>query len=199
MTVPGLSHGLAGGRTHGHLSHGHLINSHLTPGHPTPGALHPAHGPAPGHGAHHASPTSHAPEGGAWLLALASPRVLLSLALGFGLSGLLLGPLLPALWRLPAAALGSVLFEGLLIRPYWSFLLRFEALPALSLASAAGGPARAATDFDRRGAGLVTFELNGETRQMLAHLEGGVPARQGEALTIERIDEASNRCTVRRP
>jgi len=141
----------------------------------------------------HASPLSTT------LLSLASPRVLFSLALGFGLTGLLLSGWLPALIVLPLALLGAALFEGLLIRPYWNFLLRFESRPALTLASAAGAPALAATDFDGRGAGLITFELNGETRQMLARQQGaGPPVRRGEALTIDQIDEETNACTVRR-
>lgn len=168
-----------------------------------------AHTASHGHTAHAHGPSGsvktvqaaggHASSVPAGLLSLASPRVLLSLALGFGLTGLLLSGWLPALAVLLLAVLGAALFEGLLIRPYWNFLLRFESRPSLSLASAAGGPAWAATDFDRRGAGLVTFELNGETRQMLARQEdAGQPLRRGEALTIGQIDEEANACTVRR-
>ncbi|WP_424952630.1 hypothetical protein [Deinococcus sp.] len=208
MTILGMSHGSGGGRTHGHAP-GHLPTGHPSPGQtvstaPGPsstvaGHLVPVH-PVPSHATHtqheHVARTS---DPGSWLLTLASPRVLLSLALGFGLSGLLLGHLLPALLLLPVAVVGAALFEGLLIRPYWGFLLRFESRPALTLASASGGPAQATTDFDARGAGLITFELNGETRQMLAHVtQPGSPVRRGETLTIDSIDEDANRCTVRR-
>ncbi|WP_407572329.1 hypothetical protein [Deinococcus altitudinis] len=201
MAVLGSLHGAASGHAHAHAGH--------APGQPgaQPGAGGSAHHGHTGlkdlhHGAGHGPPA----HGGAWLLTLASPRVLLSLALGFGLTGLLLAHLLPGVLLLAAAVLGAVLFEALLIRPYWSFLLRFESRPAQTLASISGGPAQAATDFDTRGAGLITFELNGETRQMLAHLHTVVPptsdasgpVRRGEALTIESIDEPTNRCTVRR-
>jgi hypothetical protein len=203
MAVLGGLHGTGSGYAHAHAGH--------TPG--QPGAQ-PGSGGSAHHGhtglkdLHHGAGHGHGPtaQGGAWLLTLASPRVLLSLALGFGLTGLLLAHLLPGVLLLAAAVLGAVLFESLLIRPYWSFLLRFESRPALTLASVSGGPAQAATDFDTRGAGLITFELNGETRQMLAHLHPVVPqtsnasgpVRRGEALTIESIDEPTNRCTVRR-
>lgn len=201
MAVLGGLHTTAGGHAHGHAGH--------TPGHSGAGSPHQEH--AGFKALHHGAGHPHGPPAGgaAWLLTLASPRVLLSLALGFGLTGLLLAHLLPGVLLLAAAVLGAVLFEGLLIRPYWSFLLRFESRPALTLASVSGGPARAATDFDPHGAGLITFELNGETRQMLAHLKTTVPdatapqarsvtVRRGEALTIESIDEPTNRCTVRR-
>ena len=200
MAVLGGLHS-AGGHAHGHTGH--------TPGHAGAGSAH--HGQTGLRDLHHGAGYAHGPVAGgaAWLLTLASPRVLLSLALGFGLTGLLLAQLLPGVLLLAAALLGGILFETLLIRPYWSFLLRFESRPALTLASVSGGPAQAATDFDARGAGLISFELNGETRQMLAHLitsgpdaflpqAKGVLVRRGEALTIESIDEQSNRCTVRR-
>jgi len=169
------------------------------------GAAHSAHhAHMPAHG-HSGLPKTfqaghdHAPPLSTTLLSLASPRVLLSLVLGFGLTGLLLSGWLPAVLVLPLAVLGAALFEGLLIRPYWNFLLRFESRPARTLASVAGTPALAATDFDRHGAGLITFELNGETRQMLARQEGaGQPLRTGEALTIGQVDEAANTCTVSR-
>jgi hypothetical protein len=45
----------------------------------------------------------------------------------------------------------------------------------------------------------VMFELNGESRQLLAHFNGpGMAVRRGEALSVESIDEQNNRCTVRR-
>ena len=197
MAVLGSLHGAASGHAHGHAGH--------APGqsgaHSETGAAH--HGPGAVRDLHHGAGHSPASGSSGWLLTLASPRALFSLALGFGLTGLLLTHVLPAVLLLAAAALGAVLFEALLIRPYWSFLLRFESRPALTLASVSGGPAQAATDFDARGAGLITFELNGETRQMLAHLDAPAPAagvsvRRGEALTIESIDERANRCTVRR-
>lgn len=198
MAVLGGLHGTGGGGAHGHAGH--------TPGYSGAGTAH--HGHTDFKDLHHRAGHGHgAPAGGgAWLLTLASPRVLFSLALGFGLTGLLLTHVLPGVLLPAAAVLGAVLFEALLIRPYWSFLLRFESRPALTLASVSGGPAQAATDFDTRGAGLITFELNGETRQMLAHLRPVVPqtsnasgpVRRGEALTIESIDEPTNRCTVRR-
>ncbi len=160
------------------------------------------HGHSAGQGHDPAQPHAHGPPGHAdasWLLSLASPRLLFSLALGFGLSGLLLRSLLPVLLLLPAAIVGALLFEWLLIRPYWQFLLRFESSPSKTLASVAGQPAQAATDFDVRGAGLVVFELNGETRQLLARLQpDGAPVPRGTALTIESIDEPTNSCTVRR-
>ncbi|WP_407541888.1 hypothetical protein Q0M94_20640 (plasmid) [Deinococcus radiomollis] len=200
MAVLGGLHAAGGGHAHGHAGH---TSGHSGAG----GSAHHGHNGL--RDLHHGAGHGPSAGGAAWLLTLASPRVLLSLALGFGLTGLLLAHLLPGVLLLAAALLGGFLFEALLMRPYWSFLLRFESRPALTLASVSGGLAQAATDFDARGAGLISFELNGETRQMLAHLNTAVAdpsvpqaqsvvVRRGETLTIESIDEPSNRCTVRR-
>lgn len=181
MAALGLSHGHSpGGRGHGGRGH----------------AAPPAHGHgSPGRGSHHA---------GSWLLGLTSPRVLLSLVLGFGLSGLLLTSIggasaLPATLILALAILGGLAFERLLILPYWNALMQFQSRPARSLGSAVLGRATAVTDFDASGSGLVVLDFEGEVRQVLATLapgEQGVRVRRGDRLRIEGVDEGRNRCTV---
>ena len=87
------------------------------------------HGRGPGmhHGAH-ASATS-------WLWSLTSPRVLFSLLVGFGATGMLLRSLLAAPLVLGGAIVGGLLFEQALVGPVWNFLMRFASAPALTLES----------------------------------------------------------------
>ncbi|GGR33204.1 hypothetical protein [Deinococcus ruber] len=181
------------------LSHGHSPGAHSH----APGA----HSGSAGHahsGLHLPRGGRHPGTRGAWLSTLASPRVLLSLLLGFGLSGLLLTGLplhLPEVLTLPLSAAGSVAFEGLLILPYWNALMRFQSRPARSLGSAVMSRAEAVTDFDRAGSGLVRLEFDGEIRQLLATLERseqaqGVQVRRGDTVRVEAIDEQLSACTV---
>jgi translation initiation factor IF-1 len=135
------------------------------------------------------------------MLALLSPRVVFSVLVGFGATGLVLRPLLgePAL---VAASLGGGLgFEWLIVSPLWRFLFRFASAPAQTLDSCVSDEARAVTGFDANGHGLVAVELDGQVVQLLATLNAtertaARKVRTGDRLRIEAVDTARNRCTV---
>jgi len=114
---------------------------------------------------------------------------------------MLLRPLLYEPWLAVAATFGGIAFERLLIAPLWSFLSRFESVPALTLESCVEDEARAVTGFDPAGHGLVAVELDGQIVQLLAVLSPrergtGVKVRAGDRLRIEAVDASRNRCTV---
>jgi hypothetical protein len=100
------------------------------------------------------------------------------------------------------AALGGLLFELGLVRPFWNLLFRFESSPALTLESCIGDEARAATSFDAKGNGLIALELDGQVVQVLGSLrredrEAGIRVRAGDPVRIDDVDAERNRCTVR--
>ena len=108
----------------------------------------------------------------ATVLALLSPRTFFSFLLGFGATGLLLRPLVPAsaLLLLALAVGGGWGFETLVMNPLWTFLFRFASTPARTLDTLALEEGRAATDFDAAGNGLITVDLDGQVRQVLGTL-----------------------------
>ena len=184
----------------------------LAHGHSPGGGSHGGHGHN-GHSSHSAASRGHhrasGDTGGSVLssvLILTSPRLILSVILGFGLIGLLLStfPLtshLPTAMLLGLAGAGGVAFNGLMVQPYWNALMNFQSRPALSLGSSGLESADAVTDFDHSGSGLVALEFEGEVRQLLATLDTveqqrGLRVRRGDKLHIESIDEERNRCTV---
>jgi membrane protein implicated in regulation of membrane protease activity len=165
------------------------------------------HGHAPGGQGRHAA-GHHAPHGApggfrqtlsGLFWSLLSPRVLFSLLVGFGATGLTLRHVLPRLWAVAAALVGAALLELILVAPLWRFLLRFESNPALTLESAVLDLAHAVTTFDAAGQGLVAVELDGQVVQILATLrprDRGERVRAGDRVRIEEVDAARNRCTV---
>ena len=202
MAALGLAHGHSpGGRSHsGHSHGGHGHSSH---GH----GSHNGHAPhnAVARGPHRASGDSGGSVLGSVLI-LTSPRLILSVILGFGLTGLLLSAIplashLPSAMLLALAGAGGVAFNSLVIQPYWNALMNFQSRPALSLGNSGLESADAVTDFDHSGSGLVALEFEGEVRQLLATLDTaeqqrGLRVRRGDRLRIESIDEERNRCTV---
>lgn len=220
MAATGLaSHGVGAahhGHAGGHHAGGHASNVSL----PAHGGAHGAvahHGPLLGHGgAHHHTGTHHAGGhqhhvGGGdgrvalqqQLVTLLSPRVLFSLLVGAGATGLLLRDLL-GLGGVLLAALavaGGVLFEAALVRPLWNFVFRFASAPALTLESCLFDEARAVSGFDRNGQGLIAVEMDGQLVQVLGTLrpedrELGVRVRAGDRVRIEEVDAKRNRCVV---
>jgi hypothetical protein len=180
----------------GHQSHGH---SHGHAGH----AGHAHHGDgAHGHGAQ--TGAHGIKQGGrdSFLWSLISPRILFSLALGFGAAGELVRPFLPdGILRAAAALLGAVLFERFLVTPLWNFTMRFASQPALTLESALADEATAVTAFDANGQGIVSVEVDGQIVQVLATLQPadrslGVRVRAGQRVRIEDVNAAASRCTV---
>jgi membrane protein implicated in regulation of membrane protease activity len=167
MTALGVGHGSG---SHGH-SHGHLDSNH--------------------HGHNHDSGSS--PK---WLV-LISPRVIFSLALGFGAVGLVAEKFVILALSLPIAIIGAIALERLLIQPYWKLMMRFASKPAQNLESAAFSRAKAVMDFDASGSGLIELELDGQVRQVLGTLKPGRKARvtRGNILRIESVTDAGN-CIV---
>jgi len=136
-----------------------------------------------------------------WLWSLTSPRVLFSLLVGFGTTGVLVRTILVGPLAFGAALAGGLLFEQAFVGPAWNFLMRFASAPALSLESCLQDEVRAATAFDTDGHGLVTAELDGQVVQVLATLRPedrvtGVRVRAGDRLRIEEVDDRRQRIVV---
>jgi hypothetical protein len=181
MSLLGFAYGHA---AHGHSAHGHADSSHGAHGHS--GHSHSSHGHAP----HDSSATK--------FLALISPRVLFSLALGFGAFGLVLDAFLPLLLAVILAAVGALALERLVVYPYWNWLMRFASAPAEMMGDAVRAKARAVTRFDGSGCGLIQLELDGQVRQVLGTLsveQRGLEVLVGDAVRVESVDARGN-CTV---
>ena len=199
-----------GGHSHGGTAHGghsHGATSHANGSHASHAGSH-----ATGHGSDHgaAHNTTHGgntarSEGvtaSNALLSIMSPRVLFSVCLGLGTTGLLLRNTIGSGLPLFAAALvGGILFERLLVTPIWNFTFRFASNPALTLESALMGEATAVTRFDANGQGLIAIEVDGHLVQLLGTLQKtDIPplgrVQVGARLRVEDVDSARNRCTV---
>ena len=184
-----------------HSSHSGTPAAHGTHGADGTPAVHGTHLSAGPTHSSHATPQHHAPHGFNWL-ALVSPRVLFALILGFGLTGMILRALLPTPLVIFAALAGAVAFETLLIRPLWTFLLRFQSRPGSTLERS--GPlsrAHAATDFNAQGDGLIELEFDGQVRQVLGTLEegerkAGLRVRRGDSVRILTVDPLNGNCRV---
>ena len=179
---PGHSHGGAAHTGHGHSGHGHSGHSHDAHAH--------------GHQSHAIKEGQTNP-----LLALMSPRLLFSVALGTGTAGLLLRPVLPEPILVATALALGVIFERFVVTPIWNFTFRFASNPATTLENSVMEEATAVTSFDRNGQGLIAVSVDGQMVQVLGTLQSGdramnvkVPA--GARLRIEDVDAARNRCTV---
>jgi hypothetical protein len=188
MAVLGFGHhGASSG--HGHAGPGHAGDGHGGLGH---------HGSSGHHG--HDAGVTHAHHGLGRLTSLLSPRVLFSFLVGVGATGLLARPFLFGPLLAGVALAGGVGFERFFVGPLWRFLFRFESRPAAMLDSTVMEEARAVTDFDAQGQGLIALELDGQVVQLLGTLvrsEAGMPRiRTGDLLRIEEVDSVRNRCTV---
>lgn len=186
MAISGFGHQGHGGHGHGHGDAGHF---------------HAGHGHAgDAHGGH--SHNDHAGSSNP-LWALMSPRLLFSLALGFGLAGQTFARMMPGKFlEMVAAFIGAIAFEAILMRPVWNLIMKFESGPALTLESSVDDEATAVTAFDANGQGIVSLELDGQVVQVLATLTSGdrdlgVRVRAGQRVRIEDVDPNRNQCTVR--
>jgi hypothetical protein len=199
MGINSLGHHAGASHSHG-ASHGPGSGlQHPSAHSPTHGQAHTAHGHAHAGHAHAVTETISRTA-----LALLSPRVLFSLLLGLGLTGLLARQLLGGLPLLAVAIGGGILFERLAVTPLWHFLLRFASRPAVTLESCITDEATAVTSFDRQGQGLIAVEVDGQMVQVLGTLqaadrEAGVRVRAGDRVRIEEVDAGRNRCTVSVP
>jgi hypothetical protein len=145
------------------------------------------------------SHTSSVMNGATWLLS--TPRILFSVMLGLGATGLALGSLLGGVALAGAAVAGGLVFERLVITPIWNVAMRFESTPSNTLESTLMDEATAVTSFNHDGEGIVSIELNGQVIQILAKLRPddrllGAGVRAGQRVRIESVDSARNRCTV---
>ncbi len=189
-----------------HLDHrgGHHIGARgHGPGAAHAGHAHASHSQAAHHHAGHSrGGQSHAARGpGQFFWSLASPRVLFSLALGFGATGLLARSLVTGTALLSVAVLGALAFERLLVTPVWNLAFRFTSNPALTLESSLYDEVRATSGFDSNGQGLIAVEVDGQMVQVLGTLrpedrQAGRRVRAGDRLRIEEVDSARGRCTV---
>ncbi len=132
---------------------------------------------------------------------LLSPRVLFSLMLGFGATGLLLRNYLAGFPLAAVAVLCGWLFELWIVAPLWSFLLKFGSRPVRTLESLLLEPAKVVANFDARGEGLVAVELDGEVVQILGRLDASdrrqnIRMRAGDEVMVTAIDLDRRRCTV---
>lgn len=193
MAATGLAHAGHDGTSGGSHATGvtHAGPTHAGPTHG--GHTHTAHAHV-GH-AHSAGGIKSA------LLSLASPRVLFSLLVGFGLTGVIARPFLGGALLAILAVGGALLFESALVRPLWRFLFRFASNPAMTLESSLMSEARAASGFDDNGQGLISVEVDGQIVQCLGTLRAddrslGVRVRAGDVLRVEEVDAARSRCIV---
>jgi hypothetical protein len=195
MAVTGVGHhGHAGGHGHGH-AHLHAGAKHAAGPARAAGAGAPTHA---GAGAGHVTAGVTASRA---LLSHMSPRVLVSVLLGIGTTGVLLRNVVGGAILLGAALAGGALFELVIARPVWNFAMRFASKPALTLESCVMDSATAVTSFDGHGQGLVAVELDGQMVQILATLlpaerAAGATVRAGDRVRIDAVDAAQNRCTV---
>ena len=134
-----------------------------------------------------------------------SPRVLFTLALGIGATGLLLAPLVSNEIALAILSLAGGLFlEKAIVAPLWELLMRFGSAPARTLESAILEEAVALTAFDSQGCGLVSITLDSHEMRVLAHLKSdaaNIPpprVRTGDLLIVESVDAARGQCVVSR-
>ncbi len=132
---------------------------------------------------------------------LLSPRFWFSLLLGFGATGILIkGVMHDEPWRGLLAAVGGICFETFLFAPLWNFWFRFAG-EGHTLESAVAEEARAVTNFDVSGCGLISLNLDGQTIQLLGRLSAramsdGVRVRTGDVLLVEAVDAQRQSCTV---
>lgn len=130
-----------------------------------------------------------------------SPRVFFSVALGFGAAGILGRKHIVEPWMLILALVCGLAFELVLFRPTWNLIFRFASAPARTLESAVAEEAIAVTSFDANGNGLVSIDLDGQVRQILAHLstdarQSSTRVRTGDRLFVEDVDLQKNSCIV---
>jgi hypothetical protein len=153
--------------------------------------------PSNAHASAHSASTSIANT----LVALMSPRLLFTVCLGLGTTGILLRGRLSGALLFGAALVGGILFDRLLVNPIWNFTFRFASNPALTLESALMGDATAVTRFDANGQGIIAIEVDGQMVQLLGTLQAddralGARVLAGARLRVDDVDAARNRCTV---
>jgi hypothetical protein len=193
MGVSGLGHRVHPG---GHATHGHGHGQH---GHH--GMASKAHAAQQGAQHMHGITVGIARVSRAFLTIL-SPRVAFSLILGFGATGFLLKGVFGGAILVAFAAVGGVVFESMLVRPFFNFLSKFASDPAMTLDATLGDEVQVITGFDAQGQGLVSVELNGQIVQLLGTLtredRTGPKVRAGDTLFVKDVDSVRHRVVVSR-
>lgn len=193
-------HGAGAGHHAGH-DVGHDMGHDAGAGAHAPAALSHAHDAAGAHHVHDAAGPHHGHDAARALLGLLSPRVLFSLAFGFGAAGLLARSLAQPL-RVGVALAGALLFEFAIVRPLWRSLFGFASRPALTLDACVMDTATVVSPFDSDGFGMVSVDLEGMLVQVLARLDpkerNGARLVAGDRVRIESVDGARSRVTVSR-
>lgn len=203
----GGSHHAVGGHGHAGLGHGHAGASQ---GHAALG-----HGHAAPHAANEPGATStlqaithsggshivHWAQSAGWMLI--SPIDLFGLAMGGGLVGMFLTPILGANLTILAAIVGAGVFEFGIIKPLMGFLFRAAAPASEGLEGMVSQTAIAQTTFDKSGKGVVHLVLDGQTVQVLGRLDDeeqkkGVRICKGDSVIILEVNPTSNICRVSR-
>ena len=205
--VGGSSHSHGAHGAHGADGGGHALGGHAGAGHAhtmSHGAAHSAshsasHGAS--HGTHHGAEATSGAGVGAAVVSLMSPRVLFTVCLGIGATGLALRPVLGGLPLFLAALAGGIVLERLIVAPIWALAFRFESRPALTLESSVDGEATVVSTFDANGQGLIAIEVDGQVMQVLGTLRADDRAIAGRIavgtrVRIEAVDAGRNRCTV---
>jgi hypothetical protein len=175
MAIPAL-----GG--HRHLGH---VQTH--------GQVH-AHGTSLAHHGTHA----HAARDG--LRFLPSPRALFSISALYGAFGnaLVRAAHLTTTRAALLAIIPALVTEGLLIRPVWNLLFRFQGQASAPLEALIMSEAEAVVPF-RNGKGVVATVRDGRRVQLQARLsddQASVPVKFGQRLRIEDVDARRECVTV---
>jgi hypothetical protein len=175
MAIPAL-----GG--HRHLGH---VQTH--------GQVH-AHGTSLAHHGTHA----HAARDG--LRFLPSPRALFSISALYGAFGnaLVRAAHLTTTRAALLAIIPALVTEGLLIRPVWNLLFRFQGQASAPLEALIMSEAEAVVPF-RNGKGVVATVRDGRRVQLQARLsddQAAVPVKFGQRLRIEDVDARRECVTV---
>ena len=166
-----------------------------------PGSSHVRGGHAHIHAHPHAYAYPHVDALFSRALMVMSPRILFSVLLGLGTTGVVLRSVLGGAPLFLAALAGGVALERAVVAPLWRLLMRFASQPAQTLESVVLDEGTAVTAFDANGHGIVAVELDGQVVQILATLQPadramGMRIRAGTRVRIEDVDPTRNRCTV---
>jgi hypothetical protein len=138
------------------------------------------------------------------LMTILSPLTLFSFCLGAGATGLLVERFHFAVTVVALIALaGGAVFFGAIIRPLFTFLLKFASTPSTALEGVLAHEAEAISSFDANGNGLVQLTVDGQLVRVLALLEPDEHVHPsdiapGDLLTVTSVDGHTNTCRVAR-
>jgi hypothetical protein len=158
------------------------------------------HGQVHAHGTGASHQGGHAPALRDGLRFLPSPRAVFSVAALYGAFGnaLVRAAHLTTARAAFIAVVPALLTEGLLIRPIWNLLFRFQGRASAPLEALILSEAEAVVPF-RNGKGIVATVRDGRRVQLQARLsdsQKALPVKFGERLRIEDVDARRECVTV---